>query len=72
VDKFNYLHALLEAVAAQSIQGLALTETNYQAAIDLLKSRFGNTQQVITTHMDELLKLPACAGEKTQTTPSHL
>ena len=66
VDKFNYLHALLEGSAARSIQGLALTETNYRAAIDLLKNRFGNTQQVISAHMDELLKLPPCSGERTQ------
>ena len=39
---------------------------NYQAVIELLKDRFGSTQQVIATHMDELLKLPACSGERTQ------
>ena len=32
VDKFTYLHALLEGTTARSIQGLALTKVNYKAA----------------------------------------
>ena len=65
VDKFTYLHAVLEGTAAWSIQGLALTEANYKAATQILKSRFGSTQQVISAHMEDLLKLPACHGDKT-------
>ena len=38
VDKFTYLHALVEGTVAQSIQGLALTEANYKAATQILKS----------------------------------
>ena len=38
VDKFTYLHALLEGTEAQSIQGLTLTEENYKAATQILKS----------------------------------
>jgi hypothetical protein len=59
IDKFNYLNSLLEGVAARSIQGLSLTADNYNSAVDILHKRFGKTQQVITSHMDELLKLPA-------------
>ena len=40
VDRFNYLHALLEGPAAKSIQGLALSDANYAAAIAILKDRF--------------------------------
>ena len=64
IDKFNHLNSLLEGQAKRSIQGLALSEQNYQAAIDILQQRFGNQQLVISTHMDELLKIPACAGDK--------
>lgn len=32
VDKFNYLHVLVEGPAARNIQGLQLTEANYKAA----------------------------------------
>jgi len=37
IKKINYLRALLEGPAAQSIQGLILTEKNYGAAIEILK-----------------------------------
>ena len=41
VDKFNYLHALLEGQAARAIQGLTLSESNYKAAVEILRKRFG-------------------------------
>lgn len=64
IDKFNYLNSLLEGPAARAIQGLTLTETNYQSATELLKERFGKTQQIITAHMDELLRVSSCSGER--------
>ena len=64
VDKFNYLHALLEGQAARAIQGLTLSESNYQAAVEILHERFGKTQQIISAHMDEPLKLPTCTWDK--------
>ena len=63
IDKFNYLNSLLEGPAALTIQGLTL---NYDSAIELLKKRFGNTQQIIATHMEELLRLPASHGDRAQ------
>ena len=66
VDKFNYLNSVLEGTAALTIQGLSLTTANYDTAIELLKKRFGNTQQIVATHMEELLKLPACIGDHAQ------
>ena len=65
IDKFNYLNTLLEGVAARSIQGLSLTADNYNSAVEILHKRFGRTQQIITSHMDELLKLPACTNDRT-------
>ena len=64
VDKFNYLHALLEGQTARAIQGLTLSETNYQAAVDILQERSGKTQQIISAHMDELLKVPTSTWDK--------
>ena len=64
IDKFNYLVSLLEGQALRSIKGLAITEDNYQAALDILQERFGNSQQIISVHMDELLKIQPCNGEK--------
>ena len=64
IDKFNNLKALLEGPAAQAIQGLTLSEANYMAAIELIKERLGKTQQIISAHIDELLKLPSCTDDK--------
>jgi len=64
VDKFNYLKSLLEGPAARCIQGLSITESNYMGAVELLQQRFGKPQQVISAHMDELLKLPGCSNDK--------
>ena len=60
IDKFNYLNSLLEGRALRAIQGLTVTEDNYDAAVEILQQRFGKTQQTICAHMDELMKIPAC------------
>ena len=62
VDKF--INSLLESTAANSIQGLTLSELNYDSAIELLKECFGKPQQIIAAHMDELLKISACTSER--------
>jgi hypothetical protein len=54
----------LEGSALLVIKGLALTEENYKVAIDILKQHYGNTQVVISAHMDEMLKLPDCSTGK--------
>ena len=56
VDKFNYLKSLLSGVALEAVQGLALTDANYKEAVTILQRRFGNRQQIIDKHMDQLLK----------------
>ena len=59
VEKFNYLKSYLEGEALRSIDGLPLSEANYLASLDILKRRYGNKQQIISAHMDELLKIPS-------------
>ena len=49
----------MDGAAAESIAGLSLTNANYEEAIVILKSRFGNKQQIINRHMDILLNLPS-------------
>ena len=41
VDKFSYLRNLLLEPARSAIGGFALTSANYQAAVELLKKRYG-------------------------------
>ena len=57
IDKFNYLHSLLEKSAAEAVSGLKITSANYQEAVDILKNRFGNLQQIVNAHMNALLNL---------------
>ena len=57
IDKFSYLRSLLERSARESIAGLTLTAPNYKEAVSILEKRFGNTQQIISRHMDLLLNL---------------
>ena len=64
IDKFNYLKSLIEGPAAIAIQGLTLTNDNYESAIKILEERFGKRQQIVSAHMDELLKIPSCTNDK--------
>lgn len=64
IDKFNHLNSLLEGQALRAIQGLTLSDANYQAAIDILHKRFGKTQHIISTHMDALLRIQPCNSER--------
>ena len=57
-DKFNYFRSLLDGQAASAIAGLQLTAKNYEDAIEILQSRYGNKQNIISSYMDILLKLP--------------
>ena len=59
VDRFNYLRSLLRGTAREAVSGLMLTTANYQEAIDILKRRFGNKQQIISRHMDILMTTEA-------------
>ena len=64
VDKFSYLRGLLGGVARTAISGLALTEANYEAAIDLLKRRFGKKSTIERAHVNDLLKVQAVFNER--------
>eukprot|EP00794_Sanderia_malayensis_P016989 gene16989-18701_t len=57
VFKLRHLKTLLEGPAAATLSGLTLTSANYSEAIELLKSRYGQTQVVINAHMEALLKM---------------
>lgn len=56
-------YSVLEWATAQAIQGLTLTKANYDAAVKLLQECFGRPQQIISPHMDQLLKLSPCSND---------
>ena len=58
VVKCSYLKVHLEGVAVDSIAELKVSNATYGKAIKLLKSRFGDDQIIISTHMDKLLNIP--------------
>ena len=64
IDKFNYLRSLLEGATSRVIQGLALSSDNYDSAVEILAQRFGKTQQTISAHMEEILKLQPCLTDR--------
>lgn len=56
-EKFTYLKTYLTGTAAKSVAGLTLSDSNYDAAIDLLQKRFGRKDLIINAHMTKLLNL---------------
>ena len=56
IDRFNYLKRYLKNQAADTISGLTLSSENYKEAIQILRSRFGNPQVLISAHVEALLK----------------
>ncbi|GBO26455.1 hypothetical protein AVEN_114447-1, partial [Araneus ventricosus] len=57
VSKFNYLKAHLGGSALSTIEGFASTPENYEIAIKLIKERFGRSDVLINTHLNNLLRI---------------
>ncbi len=57
ISKFTYLRSLLEGDAKACIQGLSLTSHHYSEAIKILKERFGRKEQIIFSHVQQLLSM---------------
>ncbi|XP_066926364.1 uncharacterized protein [Clytia hemisphaerica] len=57
VEKMTYLTSLLEGEAESCIQGITLSNENYDIALKMLKERFGDEQIIISAHMNKLLNL---------------
>ena len=53
--KLEYLKCQCEGAAYQAIAGLELTNDNYEVAVNVLKQRFGQRQDILNAHMDALL-----------------
>lgn len=67
IDKFNYLNSLLNGPTVRCILGLPLKETSCETAIGIIKDRFCKCQQIITAHMDELIRLQGCNNDRANT-----
>ncbi|GFQ82036.1 DUF1758 domain-containing protein, partial [Trichonephila clavata] len=51
VDKFNYLKSYLGGTALSTVDGFSISDSTYDAAINLLKERFAREDLLIQTHM---------------------
>ena len=57
LQKCSYLANYLDSSAKQVIGGFPVTNEAYKEAFTLLKSRYGNPQLIISSHMNNLIKL---------------
>ena len=64
VDKFIYLKSLLSGKALALAKGFVLSADNYKEAVDLLKEEFGNTQVLISAHLDAPIKIKKVKGNE--------
>uniref|UniRef100_A0A914X9D3 Peptidase aspartic putative domain-containing protein n=1 Tax=Plectus sambesii TaxID=2011161 RepID=A0A914X9D3_9BILA len=63
VDKFNYLMRNLRGKALAALGDIAVTNANYEGAIDLLKSRFGNPSEIKRALFAKLRNIPEATGK---------
>ena len=62
VDKFHYLRSVLEGEAKLAIEGFELSSANYEAALSILKERFGRQEAIIFAHIQGLLSIQLDEG----------
>ena len=58
MQKFQYLRANLKGEALRLVDGLTLTDVNYDEATSLLKMRYGQPHKLITAYMKALWEIP--------------
>ena len=61
VTKFSYLVSTLKGDAKDVIDGLPITNENYETAKQLVKNRFGRKDLIIAHHIHALLTLPVAS-----------
>ena len=59
----NYLNGMLKGEVAHALSALPLTEENYRKATELLKERFGKTQNLTNAYMESLSKIHAPSSD---------
>uniref|UniRef100_A0A914WWH6 Integrase catalytic domain-containing protein n=1 Tax=Plectus sambesii TaxID=2011161 RepID=A0A914WWH6_9BILA len=63
VQKFTYLISCVKGKAHTAIEGMAITNANYQEAISILKHRFGNINVIKRSLYTQLRKIPISTGK---------
>lgn len=65
IQKFHYLKSSLKGEASEFLQGIEITDDNYEEAWDLLKERFHNERIITQKHIRALFELPNCHRDST-------
>ena len=72
ISRSLLLQASLQGSAAATINGLSLSSANYEAAVALLRDRYGDPQKIINAHMDALVNLPIVENARDLKAVRHL
>ena len=72
IERSSYLRASLRGSAAATINGLRFSSANYEAAVALLKERYGDPQKIINAHMDTLVNFPIVENARDLKAVRHL
>lgn len=55
IEKFMYLKSYLKGEALKIIEGVQLTNDNFDVALKSLKDRFGNKLYIINNHLNSII-----------------
>ena len=58
IEKINYLRSKVNGDAHRPISGLSLSKENYIIVVDIVRERFGNSQEAIDLHYNQMINLP--------------
>ena len=64
IDKFKYLRSFLDEPARRVISGLALTDAQYDSAVELLKKRFAKPTLIKRAHINDMINLAPVYNER--------
>ena len=67
VQKFTYLRSYLQGLVLQAINGLTFTNSDYAESLKIWKDRFGNVQQIVSSHMERHASLPNISSDSNLT-----
>lgn len=56
-EKYNFFQSYLGLFALNTIEGLEISESNYNIALKIFKNRFVNKEMIINHHINKLLNL---------------
>ena len=62
ITKLSYLKELLEQKVRATIEGLPFTTEGYEQAKNILKTKYGKENEIVNTHVTNIMSLPVIYG----------